>query len=78
MILMDKAGHLASDVSLEELHRFARRLGLKRQWFQDGKHPHYDLTTVQIRGKASSMGAETVTSRELILRGIGGDETENG
>ncbi len=36
--------HLTTDGDLEELHTFAERLGLRRKWFQDGRHPHYDLT----------------------------------
>lgn len=36
--------HLYAD-SVEELHRFAESLGLKRSWFQDRpRFPHYDLT----------------------------------
>lgn len=36
--------HLYAD-SLEELHHFARMIGLKSQWFQDNPHlKHYDLT----------------------------------
>ena len=36
--------HLVAD-SVEELHVFAGRLGLKRAWFQDRLYlPHYDLT----------------------------------
>jgi hypothetical protein len=37
--------HLLGD-SEEELHIFARRIGLKRSWFQkkDNGTPHYDLT----------------------------------
>jgi len=35
--------HLIAD-TLTELHSFAKRLGLKREWFQDKILPHYDLT----------------------------------
>ena len=35
--------HLTAD-SLEELHRAAGELKLKREWFQDKRIPHYDLT----------------------------------
>lgn len=36
--------HMFSD-SLEELHAFAARIGLRREWFQlsHGTFPHYDL-----------------------------------
>ena len=40
-------GHLQAD-SVEELHAFAERLGLRRAWFQTRPrkpdHDHYDLT----------------------------------
>lgn len=48
--------HLTA-TTLDELHAFAKRLGLKREWFQDHVvAPHYDLT-VKTRAKALSMGA---------------------
>ncbi len=67
MIVVDKAGHLASD-DLTELHRFAELIGLKRCWFQGSRkrHPHYDLTTQQKIEKAILHGAKLVTSKELI------------
>lgn len=37
-------GHLFG-TDLEELHEFAvRRLGLRREWYQGMRFPHYDLT----------------------------------
>lgn len=48
--------HLWADTE-DELHAFAKRLGLKRGWFQ--KHPrldHYDLTPAR-RTKAIALGA---------------------
>ena len=47
MLYIDPRGHLMSDVSLEELHVFATRIGIKRHWFEGVRksHPHYDLTT---------------------------------
>lgn len=41
-------GHLFG-TDLDELHKFAKSLGLKPEWYQgkDGHFPHYDLT----RGK---------------------------
>jgi len=36
--------HLVAD-TVEELHSFAKRIGLKRKWFQNKlRLPHYDLT----------------------------------
>ncbi|RYG42614.1 DUF4031 domain-containing protein [bacterium] len=34
--------HMTAD-TLEELHAMAERLGMKREWFQDKRTPHYDL-----------------------------------
>ena len=36
-------GHLLTS-DLDELHEFAQKIGLKREWFQDTTFPHYDLT----------------------------------
>jgi len=48
--------HLWAD-SLEELHEFADKIGMKRSWFQDHKRlPHYDLVPIR-RAKALEMGA---------------------
>lgn len=69
MILVDKHGHMVSTDDVEELHRFAEWLGLRRSWFQlsvNFKRPHYDLTTKRMINKAISMGAKEVSGRELI------------
>lgn len=70
MILVDRAGHLVSDESLEELHAFARRLGLRRSWFQGVRenHPHYDLTTDNKRCGALEAGATLISPQELVQR----------
>lgn len=60
--------HLVAD-SLDELHRFAKSLGLKRAWFQaHASLPHYDVT-IEIRSVALSLGAIAADRRTLILRG---------
>lgn len=56
--------HLASDHSLAELHAFADRLGLRRTWFQGD---HYDVPG-PIRQRALGLGAEAVSSGELVRR----------
>jgi len=49
--------HLLSTISLEELHDFAvNQLGLKRNWFQDGSAPHYDVSESK-RTLAIQLGA---------------------
>ncbi len=72
MILTDGL-HLVSDRSIEELHRFAGNLGLKRSWFQPGgarKIPHYDLTTRNAVRRAQVNGAVRVAAREIVRRAI--------
>lgn len=56
--------HMVSDVSHEELHEFARRLGVPMRAFQ---HDHYDIPQY-MRIQAVVLGASEVTSRELLLR----------
>ena len=60
---------MVTDSTLEELHGFARRLGLRRERFQEhGRLPHYDLRS-ETRAKALVLGAEAVSSKELFRRG---------
>jgi len=36
--------HLWTDGNIEELHEFAKKIGLKKTWFQNKKRfPHYDI-----------------------------------
>lgn len=60
-------GHLVSDTSLEELHLFAKSLGLRREWFHEKSIPHYDLTG-EVYNLALERGAQLVSSREIVLR----------
>lgn len=81
------SAHLMAD-TLDELHAFAKRLRLKREWFQDHPmHPHYDLTVAK-RAHAVALGATEVSAREqarkrLIARGwlpaaqVSGPDKEN-
>jgi Protein of unknown function (DUF4031) len=59
--------HLVSDASFEELHAFAKRLGIPRRFFQGD---HYDLPA-HLRARAVQQGAEPVTTRELLARMAG-------
>lgn len=50
--------HLQAD-TLDELHEFAERIGLRREWFQPGSRPelaHYDVSE-SVRKRAISLGA---------------------
>ena len=55
--------HLVSDTSIDELQKFARRLGIPDRAFQGD---HYDLTD-ELRDCAIAEGARHVTSRELVV-----------
>lgn len=64
------ACHMTAD-TLDELHAFALRLGLKRAWFQrHGISPHYDLT-IGRRAEAVRLGAVETTFKELKAKGLG-------
>ena len=56
--------HLASDTSYEELHAFARELGIPDRGF-DGDH--YDVPA-ECYDQVVGLGVEPVSSRELIRR----------
>ena len=60
--------HLTTDGDADELHAFAAKCGLRREWFQD--HPraaHYDLTPRR-RERALAIGAVFVPAREQARR----------
>jgi hypothetical protein len=56
--------HLASDTSYDELHVFARLLGIPDRGFD---RDHYDVPAERYDA-AVAAGAVPVTSRELIVR----------
>lgn len=64
-----RCGHLTSDHSLLELFDFAAELRLKREWVQAKSIVHYDLTDPEYE-YALTLGAELITSRELVERAI--------
>jgi hypothetical protein len=64
-----RCGHLVSDTSIEELHKFAESIGLRREWFQMKSIPHYDLTGA-IYELALVRGAILVSSREIVRRAV--------
>ena len=62
-----KACHLTAD-TLEELHELAKRVGMKREWFQNHpRHPHYDLTATK-RRLAVRLGAVEIRARDQAER----------
>lgn len=62
----DHWSHLTAD-STDELHGFARRMGLRPELFQEHRHDprrdHYDVTEAG-RRRAIELGATPVTWRE--------------
>ncbi|EST27927.1 DUF4031 domain-containing protein [Streptomyces roseochromogenus] len=56
--------HLVSDVSYDELHAFAERLGVPRRAFE---RDHYDLPAHRY-ADAVAAGAVRVGSKELVRR----------
>ena len=58
--------HLTAD-TLDELHTFARRIGLRRGWFQNAMLPHYDLTARR-RLAALAAGAIPIDRNEVARR----------
>ena len=51
----DYSCHLFAD-SIDELHEFAKKIGMRRSWFQEKRLPHYDLTAKR-RQVAVGLGA---------------------
>jgi Protein of unknown function (DUF4031) len=63
--LMIDAQNIAEPATIELLHSFAQKIGLKREWFQPGKAsaPHYDLTPTK-RKTALLAGAVEISDLE--------------
>lgn len=70
----DEACHLfvePGEENLEALHKFAKAIGLKRDWFQSkrGSMPHYDLTPNKRAAAVRSGAIETDRNKTVeILR----------
>ena len=56
--------HLVSDANLAELHEFAARIGLKREWYQKG---HYDMTAPWRVARALRAGAKLTGPRVCAI-----------
>lgn len=59
--------HMVSDVSIEELHAFALKIGVKRHFFHRGNH--YDIKEHE-HPIAIAAGAQLVTAKELVRKMI--------
>lgn len=62
-----KMCHMIAD-NLDELHKMAEAIGMRRSWFQDKGIPHYDVCLMR-RKKAIELGAIEVTSKQLVRIG---------
>ena len=49
---------------LQELHDLAQKIGLRREWFQDKRIPHYDVSKAK-RIEAIQAGAVKIMCSEL-------------
>lgn len=59
--------HMVAD-TLEELHDLAKKIGLKRAYFQGhGRFPHYDLTPNK-REQALKAGAGYMSARDWVRK----------
>lgn len=56
--------HMVAD-SVEELHEFAAKIGMHREWFQAGSTPHYDVTSTT-HAKALNLGAKLIDRTDLV------------
>lgn len=62
--------HLVAD-TVDELHEFAARLGLRPEWFQRKTlYPHYDVTT-SVRERALKLGAVAAHKEVVVTRAKG-------
>ena len=60
------AAHMISDVSVDDLHRFAKENNIHRRFYHSSrKHPHYDIIAENYN-RAIKGGAKVVTSKEII------------
>ena len=59
-----KMCHMIADTE-EELHEMASRIGMKREWFQEGSRPHYDVSMGK-RKLAVECGVIEITAGEIV------------
>lgn len=63
----DKQRHLICEpYSVENLHKMARDLKIKRCWYHGGKFPHYDIPKRRIEEIMSK--CEVISSKELLIK----------
>lgn len=57
--------HMFTDDNINELHKMAELIGMKRSWFQNKRIPHYDLTAARAE-KAVELGVVQLTRKEAV------------
>lgn len=63
---IDSCHLFTDDDNLDELHKIASAIGLKRNYFQNKKYfPHYDLVESK-RIKAVKLGVKEVSLEEMV------------
>lgn len=63
----DNSRHLICEpYSIENLHKMALDLGIKKCWFHNSNHPHYDIPKKRIKEIQSK--CEIISSKELLLK----------
>jgi Protein of unknown function (DUF4031) len=61
--------HIASDLSILELHQFAKKAGIKKCWLHwSARHSHLDKPKGYPIAALLELGAVKVTSKELVKR----------
>jgi len=65
-VYIDRMGHMVADTK-SELHAFAKKIGLKEEWYQDKRLPHYDVWGSMVK-HALDGGAEQISYREMVQR----------
>lgn len=56
--------HMIAD-TLDELHDMAGRIGMRREWFQDRRVPHYDVS-LERRALAITCGAVVLDRSKFV------------
>ncbi|TES93554.1 MAG: DUF4031 domain-containing protein [Desulfobacteraceae bacterium] len=71
MIIISSQGHMTSTKNLKELHRFAKRLGLKKEMFVPASDHitfgFYSVNSPKKRKEAIKSGAKLAGGEEFVL-----------
>lgn len=64
-LICDTKRHLiCTPYSIQNLHMMADFLNIKRCWFHNGKHPHYDIPKKRMRDVMAQ--CEILSTKDLI------------